>query len=62
MSRRHLKSYGKLQRGGPKHRECKRRKEIHSLDEINEMMCNSGLSVSEAIRKYTSIHGLPKGF
>lgn len=32
------------------------------FDEINAYMCGLGLSVSEAIRRYSNIHGLPEGF
>ncbi len=62
MSRRHLKLHGKPQRGRYKYRDCNRRKRIDPLDELNGIMCNSGLSVSEAIRSYTNLPGLPKGF
>lgn len=51
--------------------ESKNEKEIKALiqriqnDPLFELtwyMCSMGLSVSQAIRRYTDIHGLPKGF
>ncbi len=36
--------------------------QLDPLDELTMYMCTMGLSVSQAIRRYSNIHGLPKGF
>lgn len=37
-------------------------KKIDPMDEVIRSMCRDGMSVSEAVREYTNLHGLPKGF
>lgn len=41
---------------------AKSKKKVDPLTEIKQMMVKYGFSVSQAIRYYSNLYGLPKGF